>query len=286
MEIKRLAESIAREIVRELIGSGLTATGTAPPEPPKVLYVFADSTAHEAYSDDFITLRNGGIAFDLLFLDGDTSAWLGKHRIESGGPGKVIAVDEFAPAPIEVPLEYDGIVIPEIDLDSMGRASLAIRGTVLSEVIFAALVTGKPVLIGEDASGLKRADRRTLKTLTLPKPYRNLFDYYRHELAMYGARFGPRAQLAEMAVREWGTSAANAEQAAEGAEKPASTLVTAETESELRFEGRLVAAEWVERRLKEKAFTRLTVGHGTILTPLAKDLLREKGITVHVADER
>lgn len=273
MEMKELVESI----VREIVGSLQQAEAERRPK-TKVLYVFGDSTEHEAYSDHWITLQNGGVSHDLMFLDGETSAWLGKHRIESGGPGKVIAVDEFAPAPLEVPLEYAGIVIPEIDLDSMGRATLGIRGTVLSDVIFSALVTGKPVLIGADGPGLKRADRRTLKTLTLPKPYRNLFDYYKQELTMYGAQFGPRAELAEIAVGLWGRREAAAE------EGKATAKADGTADAADRFEGRLVSADWVKQRLKDPAFTRLTIGPGTLVSPLAKDLLKEKRIAVHYAD--
>ena len=105
-----------------------------------------------------------------------------------------------APAPIEVPLAYDGVVIPEIDLDNAARAALGMKGTIVSEIIFSTLVQNKFVLIGEDISGLKKADRRTLQALTLPTAYRNLFDYYKMELQMYGVEFAPTKELAEKAV--------------------------------------------------------------------------------------
>lgn len=271
MDIKPMVESIIREIMEAMRAE------TA--KPPKVLYVFGDSTASEAYTDHFILLQNRGIEHDRMFLDGEVSAWLGKHRIESGGPGKVIAVDEFAPAPLEVPLEYDGIVIPEIDLDNMARASLGIRGTVLSDVIFSALVTEKFVLIGDDVSGLKRADRRTLKTLKLPKPYQNLFHYYKQELTMYGAEFGAREKLAEMAADRCGKRAEPNTEATMAA-SPGSEGAS------VRFEGKLISADWVKRLLQDKQATGLTIGPGTLLSPLAKDMLKEKGITIRYADER
>lgn len=272
MEMKQLVQSIVREIV-----GAMQAEAAEQPKPPKLLYVFADSTTHEAYTDHFILLQNRGIAHDLMFLDGETSAWLGKHRIESGGPGKVIAVDEFAPAPLEVPLDYDGVVIPEIDLDNMGRASLGMRGTVLSDVIFSTLVQEKPVFIGEDVSGLKRADRRTLKTLKLPKPYQNLFDYYKKELATYGARFGLREKLAEMAAEALGKPAAiQVTTSASGTNVP----LPAEFEGAERFDGKVVSADWVRGRLKSGNFTKLTLGPKTLLTSLAQDMLKEKGVSV------
>lgn len=270
MEIKQLVESIVREIVKTM--------GADPVKPRKVLYVFGDSTAHEAYTDQFILLSNYGVSHDTLFLDGEVSGWLGKHKIESGASGKVIAADEFAPAPLEVPLDYDGIIIPEIDLDSAGRASLGMKGTVVSEIIFAARTLGKCVCIGDDASGLSKVDRRTLKTLQLPEAYGRLFDYYKKELAMYGVEFAPREKLAEHIVRRFRSASV-------GTLAAANELDVA-SDNAVRFEGRLISADWVKQQLKSKAFNRLTVGKGTILSPLAKDMLKEKGVAVHYADER
>lgn len=268
MEMKQLVESIARQI--------LTTMDKDAVKPAKVLYVFSDSTAHEAFTDHFILLKNNGITHDMLLLDGITSGWLGKQRIESGSPGKIIAVDESAPAPLELPIDYDGIIIPEIDLDSAGKASLGMKGTVVSEIIFAARVLDRFVLIGEDVSGLSRADRRTLKTLQLPEPYTRLFAYYKKELAMYGVEFAPREKLAEHAVRKLASAPVTGPAAIE----------PIEAIEHLQFEGRLISADWVKQQLANKAFTRLSVGKDAILSPLAKDMLKEKGIVVHYADER
>jgi hypothetical protein len=266
MELRQLVESIVHQIV--------TMEKDAE-KPAKVLYVFSDSTAHEAFTDHFILLKNHGITHDMLLLDGITSGWLGNHRIESGSPGKVIAVDESAPAPLELPIDYDGIIIPEIDMDSAGKASLGMKGTVISEIIFSARVLDKFVLIGEDVSGLSRADRRTLKTLKLPEPYTRLFAYYKKELAMYGVEFAPREQLAEQAVGKFGSARIIG----------SAVVETVEPSDHVQFEGRLISAEWVKQQLTNKAFSRLTVGKDAILSPLAKDMLKEKGIAVHYADE-
>jgi hypothetical protein len=272
MDIKQLVESIVRELVNKMEAQTVRRL-------PKVLYVFDDSTANQAYTDHFILLKNNGIRHDMLLLDGETSGWLGKHKIESGGPGKVIAVDEYAPVPLEVPQEYDGIVIPEIDLDNAARAALGMRGTVVSEIIFAALTLNKFVLLGENVSGLKRADRRTLKTLALPKAYAELFDSYKRDMASFGADFAPRERLAELAVLKCGGGV--------GAHTGYVPENRTAIEESVTFEGRLVSEKWVRLQLKTTpSWNRLTVGKGTIFSPLAKDLLKEKGISVHIADER
>jgi hypothetical protein len=266
MEMKQLVESIVREVVQN-VGAGLQT------RKPKILYIFADSVSHQAYTDHYIQLHNAGIVHDLMFLDGETAAWLGKHRIESGGPGKVIAVDEFAPAPIEVPLDYCGIIIPEIDLDTMSRVSLGLKGTVLSEVILAALMLEKLVLIGEDTSGLTRADRVTLKLLAMPKPFANLFSYYKKELTMYGAQFGQRSKLAELAIRS-----CKKEETI-----PAANHHAGAPNNTIYYTGGLLSAEAVTQFSKQ-GIEKLSLSADTILSPLAIDMLRENRISIQYAE--
>ncbi|KQX68439.1 hypothetical protein [Paenibacillus sp. Root444D2] len=274
MEIKQMVESIVRELIDSLEKQAVKR--------PKVLYIFYDSTAHEAFTDHFIWLNNHQVNHDILFLDGEASSWLGKHQIECGGRGKTIASDEFAPSPLEVPLEYEGIVIPEIDLDNAARAALGMKGTIISEIIFSTLVQNKFVLIGDDISGLKRADRRTLKTITMPKPYVNLFDYYKMELQMYGVEFGPLKQLAEMVVNKIRPNSET-----EITEPNSSIKKDERTEDNghIVYEGRLISADWVARESKSKPLRLLRVGKRTIISSLAQDMLKEKGITIEYAAE-
>ncbi|BFT69215.1 hypothetical protein [Paenibacillus sp. P36] len=277
MEIKQMVEAIVREILNQQA------------KRPKVLYLFYDSTAHEAFIDHFIALNIHGIDHDLMFLDGEASCWLGKHKIECAGRGQTIASDEFAPAPIEVPLAYEGIVIPEIDLDNAARAALGMKGTIVSEIIFSTLVQNKFVLIGEDISGLKKADRRTLQTLTLPTPYRNLFDYYKMELQMYGVEFAPSKQLAEKAVskiRPEILKALEAPETLESSAPPAPASAPEPASEAIRYEGKLVSAEWVQRELRNRPFCSLQIGRKTIISALAQDMLKDKGIQIEYMAER
>lgn len=272
MEIKQMVESIVRELIGSLEKQAAKRS--------KVLYIFYDSTAHEAFTDHFIWLNSHQVNHDILFLDGEASSWLGRHQIECGGRGKTIASDEFAPSPLEVPLEYEGIVIPEIDLDNAARAALGMKGTIISEIIFSTLVQNKFVLIGDDISGLKRADRRTLKTITLPKPYVNLFDYYKMELQMYGVEFGPLKLLAEMVVDKISSDSKAAE--------PSSSMKKdehTEDSGHIFYEGKLISAEWVTQESKNKSLRSLRVGKRTIISSLAYDMLKEKGITIEYAAE-
>lgn len=276
MEIKPMIEAIVRELFQAWQRDNVV-------HPPKVLYIFCDSTAHEAYMDHFILLNNSGVCHDILFLDGEASAWLGMHKLECGGPGKIIAADEFAPAPLEVPQDYEGIILPEIDLDNAARIALGMKGTMKSEIIFSALVQGKFVLVGEDSPGLKRSDRRTLKTLALPQPYNNLFAYYKQELQMYGVEFGLQKRLAELAVEKCLKAKTNVNAGAASSDQL--KLTGDEIRQELIYEGKLMSAAWVQAQMKSKTFNKLVVRRKTIISPLASDLLRENRITVIRTDE-
>lgn len=258
--LKAMIESIVREIVN---------TSRKVPS-PKVLFIFCDSTAHEPFSDQFIQLQNHGICHDLLFLDGETSSWLGMNRVECSGAGKVIAADEYAPAPLELPKEYDAIILPEIDLDNAARVAAGLKGTVKAEIIFSALVLNKPVIIGEDVPGIKRSDRRTLKALTLPPAYDKLFQRYMNELREMGIHTQPQKTLAEFAIRKL------------NAAKPVQEISAVQMDNgESVFTGKLLTADWVKRHnFSEKI---LRVRQGTILSPLALDVLKEKGIQIQYA---
>lgn len=281
MEIQQVIETIVRELVHTM-----HAEQQAQPKPHQLLYVFCDGTAHEAYTDHFIRLDDAGLRYDMMFLDGEACAWLGAHKIEARSSCKVIAADDYAPAPIELVKQYDGVVIPEIDLDGAARAAQGLKGSVKAEIIFAALVLGKFVLIGDESPGLNRADRRTLGKLTLSQPYAKLFASYRRQLSELGAVFVPCKQLAEKAIaqcnivrNEWDSQVLPIDERRE--------KIQCHTETESIFaDVKLVTVDWLYKHLPKGWPKCLKLNRRSIVSPLAKDVLRENGVAVHYVDER
>lgn len=262
VDVRQMIESITREILQSM--------SIPQVKKPKWLFIFCDSTAHESFADQFIALQNHGICHDILFLDGETSSWLGMHRIECTGAGKIIATDEYAPAPLELPKEYDGIVIPEIDLDNAARVVTGLKGTIKAEIIFSALVLGKAVLVGEDGPGMKRSDRRCLKTLTLPGPYQKLFQRHVNEMKELGIEFMAQKGLAASIIRK---SRASQQEAA-------LALPHQDTQGQQPAAVKLLTADWVKSQ-SDFPDQKLVLRQGAIVSPLAMDLLKEKGIAVH-----
>lgn len=264
MDVRQMIESITREILQSMKPDAVQD------KQEKWLYIFCDSKAHESFEDQFIALQNNGICHDFLFLDGETSSWLGMHRIECGGAGKIITADEYAPVPLEVPKEYDGVIVPEIDLDNAARIATGLKGTIKAEIVFSALVLGKPVLVSRDVPGIKRADRRTLKTLTLPKPYQQLFLQHVQVMKELGVEFYPQKGLADAVIRK---SKAKKQQETIGSPARIAESQPAQTV-------KLLTAEWVKAQA-DFPDAGLVLRQGTILSPLAKDMLKEKGIAIH-----
>lgn len=267
MDIRDMVASITKEILQSMNTEKKS-------EAPRVLYVFCDSQAHEAYQDHFIQLKNHGICHDILFLDGETSSWLGMHKIECGGAGKILTADEYAPAPLEVPKDYVGIVIPEVDLDNAARIASGLKGTIKAEIVFSALVTGKFVIAGSDVPGIKRADRRTLQTLTLTPAYEKLFQRHVEGMKELGVEFAEQRRLADRVVAKLKSQLPKVE--APKAEQP---TLTALDEEETVFSGKLLTADWI-RSQPELRDTTLLVKKGAIVSPLAYDSMRERRITV------
>ncbi|ASS99257.1 hypothetical protein B9L19_08320 [Geobacillus thermocatenulatus] len=255
LELKVLVETIVRDLLEK--------ANSAQKVHKKVLFIFCDSSAHELFTDQLIQLDNTEIGYDLLFLDGETSAWLGLHQIESTGSTKVIAADELAPAPLELPKEYEAVVIPEIDLDNAARIALGLKGSVKAEIVFSALTLGKPVIIGEDVPGIKRADRRTLKKLSLPPAYQKLFIQYKEDLKNMGVILTKQERIYEAILEKLSGSPTHSSESEDKGK---------------RFEGNVVTADWVHYYLEEN--DSLIVNKKVLITPQAKDLLNEKRIDV------
>lgn len=266
-DIRQWIESIVRELVH--------FRNEPAPAPAKVLFIFCDSTAHEPYIDVFIELNQHHIGYDMMFLDGETSSWLGKHRIECAGVGKVIAADEYAPAPIELPGQYDGIIVPEIDLDNAARICHGMKGTIKAEVVLAALIINKFVLIGEGGSGLRRSDRRCLQTTALPPSFQTMFTNYLQQLEALGVHLAGPQQLARTIIEQFAPVVSKQAQSPE-------TVV--HSDGVYYYQGRVLTAEWINKHRNHVLHT-VAVSRNTIISALAADMLKEKGIAIKQLEE-
>lgn len=235
----------------------------------KVLFIFCDSSAHEPFKDQLIALSNAKITYDCLFLDGETSSWLGLHKVECSGAHRVIATDEYAPAPIDLIKDYEGIILPEIDLENAARIIQGTKGTLKSEIVTYALYAEKFVLVGEHLSGLKRTERNSLQVLQLPAYYKQKFQGYMNECQQLGMELVSTEKFADRVIEKLSHANGNA-----------SLLDENETVTLVDFHGRFLSADWVVKQ-GDLLDGKINLLKGTLISPLAHDILREKGIEVH-----
>lgn len=264
IDIKEMVKSVVIEMVEALkLEREKEKNG-------KVLFVFCDCSAHEPFLDQMIQLRNEKIGYDCMFLDGETSSWLGTQQIESCGSSKVIASDEYAPAPIELVKNYDGIIIPEIDLDNSSRVVLGLKGTVKAEIIFSALVLNKIILVGNDVPGIKRADRKCLNRLVLPTGYSEIFKENIDKMTQLGILTAPQSDLVNTLVVHLLKDKKELEH------KPNDYI---EHDENATFSKKLLTVDWLKSQQNLPNNT-LYLSKGVIISPLAKDMIKEKRLTV------
>jgi hypothetical protein len=256
LNLEQAIEGIVFELLR---------TYQAAAKPPiKVLYILDDSCLAESFADQWIELNNHEIAYDILALDGEAAGWLGTHYVEcTRSGGKCITIDEAAPAPLELSKLYDAIVMPEIDLDTASRVIHGLKGTVKSELLYAAIVMNKWVLIAGDCSGINRADRRTLQTLSLPVTYQKQFHKALQHLQEFGIELSETKAMAHKLIEHFQVKT-----------EPVSSTI----EPKNRMVNKLLSSDQVREWLRESDTNTLSVAKGTIVTALAADLIKENGI--------
>ncbi|WP_311202578.1 hypothetical protein [Peribacillus aracenensis] len=268
IEIRSMVESVVREVLQSIqVQKEKENNG-------KVLFVFCDSSAHEPFTDQFIKLKNANIAFDTLFLDGETSSWIGMQQVESSGATKVIAADEYAPSAMELPKGYDGIIIPEIDLDNAARVATGLKGSIKSEIIFSASLLQKFILVGEDVPGIKRSDRSCLKAISLPAPYRKRFEEYMKQMTELGITFSPQKDLADVIIdklcKELEVNGQNKQEPLEENHSKG---------DHFSYTKKLLTSDWFESKSYSPNDT-IYLQKGTIISPLAKDLIKANKLNV------
>ncbi|OPA80274.1 hypothetical protein BVG16_05940 [Paenibacillus selenitireducens] len=262
MDLTQTVERLVRELLRSI------PTDVMPS--PQVLYVLDDSQAADRYLDHFVVLKQAGIRYDLLVLDGENAGWLGKQCIESTGAGNCIAMDEQAPSPTELPQSYAAIIVPELDLDQASRILHGILGSVESELVQAGLILGKPVFTRIDGSGMTQANRRTLQVTGLPPAYERRYRATIQQLQELGMHIASFQELPYQVV-----TAVLPGQPEHSMSSPASTV----------FSARLLTASDAARILQSNRDRVVTVARGTLISPLARDVIRDQRAELRIVDE-
>lgn len=105
---------------------------------------------------------------------------------------------------------------------------------------------------------------------------------------MYGVEFAPTKLLADKAVSKIRTEILEAPEASKADLDPPASLVASAPPalSSIVFDGKLISAEWVTREFRKQSFHSLQIAKKTIISALAHDMLKDRGITIEYMAER
>lgn len=171
---------------------------------------------------------------------------------------------------------YAAVVCRRVSCAQLCDMALGRDTTPAACAVSKALLAGRPVYLAEE--GLPH---RAFRAGANPRYYAMLEDYVTR-LTQFGVRVAPQAELERLlnGQNAPAKTCAVPEAPASSPERPSPERPSAEEEP---FCGVLTAEE--ARRLAKTCGGTLRLGRGAILTPLARDVLREKRVTLVCEEE-
>ncbi|MCL4516281.1 MAG: hypothetical protein M1379_11945 [Firmicutes bacterium] len=290
MDIDALVAAIAEEVLRRL-NATREAGGTAK---KRVLVVFSGNKAGVDKVLGQIRQLQDPAAAGAVELAGYAS-WSAGHLIgpeklsQTTGIGEILTDQTLRP-PQEVVQKTDLFILANPSQNLLAKVALGIRDTCSTELLALALIAGKPVvapggleeLAGSLVDGSDvRADVPGGAGFTkMPAPYRKMLEEYLARLSSFGVRFVIPDQLAQ-AVSDW-------------LKHPARPIAEQTTGAGYRnrnpdFRGevpglpggargrQVITREDILEAVKDGGREIILQGNA-IVTPLARDLSRERGI--------
>lgn len=251
MEESALIEKIVDEVLRRIAACGRRALALfcggsiGAPEARKELRKLLDVG---------FTLRAVLTPYAELVLGAD---WL---RAELGDIE--IITEASGRAPGALLQETDLILIPVLTLNTAAKVAHGIADTLVATLIMDSLLKGKPVFAARDACDPDHPVRSKLGMTRETAAYRDLLSSNLQRLREYGIRLVPAAELAAHVLADVTGAAASGPAAPEGTVFCGRVLSRSDVAS---FTGRL-----------------LKVSRETLVTPLARDLARDRGIDIVV----
>lgn len=244
-----LVEKIVSEVLRRLAGRGKRA-----------LALFCGGTigAPEGRAE-LKKLQSAGFTVRAV-LTPAAERVLGKEWLKSELGEIEVVTEADGKAPGALLKEADLTLVPVLTLNTAAKVAHGIADTLVATLIMDSLLTGRPVFAARDACDLTNPVRAKLGMDKAAPAYRALLTGNLERLAEFGVRLVGVTELAAAVLGEAGP-------------KEPAPKATGGT-----FTGRVLS------RTDVAAFegSVLKVSAGTLITPLARDLARDRGIEIVV----
>ncbi|NPV71348.1 MAG: hypothetical protein HPY55_12000 [Firmicutes bacterium] len=276
---KELVDIIVRQVIEALRGDATgpgreTTAETAPeaapsadPAGPCVLVLFTGGTGStDTVSAQLREIAAMPVRFDCI-LSRAASRVLGREVAQQ--LGAVDLIDETKGAcsnPYDLVNRSSVVIAPFLTQNTAAKAALGIRDSLVSDALACAFLLRKPVVLVTDSLAVEFG----------PAAYRQTVLRHIRTLESYGARTVKAGRLAAGVARYLRPVA--------GAPAPRPSPPTAPGKA---LEARLVdlrcAMDWMGRHSESRS---LGIGERAIVTPLALDYLKERGVLVERVVEK
>lgn len=263
MDNEKLVELVTAEVLRRLnLQKGLAATQPDSPQ-HKVLAIFTGGTIGlDTSLEEIKALQaiNTGLT---VVLSEAAEKIIGINWIKEKLGSHVQVVTTQSPYPGQYLRAADIVIVPVLTQNTAAKLAYTLSDTMVSTLIFQALMLGKPVIAAQNAADPEDGWRRQKGMEKAPPGLKQALLGNLNTLQSYGIQLVPVESLAEKAKEKLIPELTL--QVVQGPEKSSKRKV--------------IDADTV-RRAAQRSVTTLSVSQGTLITPLARDIARECNIEI------
>lgn len=183
---------------------------------------------------------------------------IGQDKIKSvSGIGELICEPAQSFSSLKAVQNHGTIIVPILTRNSAAKIALGIPDTLVTNTIMQALISGKPVIAGRNSADPDLNDCPCIATPNTPQPLILLAKNYLKTLESYGVKLVDVSEIADLVI---GRSDKDKGKIAD------QKLITQETIAKL------------------SQGAKINVAKGSIITPLARDLAKERKIEIAFMD--
>lgn len=252
-----LVQQIVAEVMKQLQARPDTAeTPPPPPSPagPRILMLFTGGDrVLSQVMDQVMDLSRAKADLRIVCTESARSI-LGQARLEAlAAAGELLT----NPTPDEIYAAVywaEAVAVPVLTQNTLAKAALGIRDSLATNLLAGAILMERRLMVCTESAVPEQA----------PAPYRAMLQEYVNRLRLFGIQTVPVGSLASACLSP-------------SAPQPVAAPVAQPGNSP----GRLITAAAVEAAA-QTAQKELVVSRGAIVTPLARDLCRERGISLVV----
>lgn len=254
MNIDKLAQIVEAEVKKALMEmKSDQKSEISSPQKKRVLALFTGGYAKlDEATKQLEKLIKSSYTVDVVMSKSAVNV-IGKDKIERiSGIGELICEPAESFSSLNAVHKSDFIIVPVLTRNSSAKIALGITDTLVTNIIMQAIISGKPVIAGRNSADPDLNNCPCIATPNTPQPLISLARNYLKTLESYGVRLVDVSEIADVIISGLDKS-----------EILDQKLITNETISKL-----------------PQGTNQINVVQGTIITPMAKDLAKERGIEI------